>query len=68
VAGSDEFVVRGCCGSPAERRISTPVDCSCLRMKTDGNERKIPLSFPFSYFLTETGAGAGQPEAEMVAE
>ena len=25
----------------------------------DGNEQKIPLLFPFSYFLTETGAGAG---------
>jgi hypothetical protein len=29
VAGFGELVVRGCCGSPVEHRISTLVDCSC---------------------------------------
>ena len=27
-----------------------------LRMKMDGNERKIPLSFSFSYFFDENGS------------
>jgi hypothetical protein len=36
-------------------------------MLKDENEQKIPLPFLLSYFLTETGAGTGQPEAKTVA-
>jgi hypothetical protein len=36
VAGSDEFVVRGCYGSPVERQIPTLVDCSCRNFSPFG--------------------------------
>jgi hypothetical protein len=36
VAGSDELVMRGCCGSPTERQIPTLVDCSCQNFSSFG--------------------------------
>jgi hypothetical protein len=36
MAGSDEFVVRGCFGSLVERRIPTLVDCSCRNFSPFG--------------------------------
>jgi len=39
------------------KRQSRYPDCP-MRLKTDGNEPKMPLPFPFQYFFTEIGAGA----------
>jgi hypothetical protein len=38
-----------------------------MQVHKDKNGRKMSLPFLFPYFLTETGAGAEQPEAKTVA-
>jgi hypothetical protein len=55
----NKFVVIAEIGASSKTDGLVSPDYHQLRMKTDGNERKMSLPFSFSYLLYENGSGSG---------